>query len=193
VIVGATGAVVIVKVKLCIASGDVPLLTVTGNVYIPTGVAPGTVILPVLLLMVTPEGAFVIEYVNGIVPVTMTWNIPPVPLTKLALFLLVIAGATGVVTTVSVKSCDASGGVPLPAVIVKVYVPTGTIPAAIVISPLELSMLTPVGAPFNEYVTGVVPVAVTWNVPPVLSKTLLLFELVIDGATGASVTVKVKI
>jgi len=72
------------------------------------------------------------------------------------------------------------------------YVPTGTVPA-IVITPLELSILTSDGAPLSEYEIGVVPVAVTWNEPPVPLTTLLLFELVTAGATGAGVTVRLNV
>jgi hypothetical protein len=53
-------------------------------------------------------------------------------------------------------------------------------------------MLMPAGAPLIEYVSGVVPVAVTCNSPPVPLTTLLLLTLVIAGATDASITVKVN-
>ena len=56
-----------------------------------------------------------------------------------------------------------------------------------VMRPVVLLMVTPVGTvPPNEYVIGVVPVAVTWNVPPIPLTTDVLFALVIVGADGAA-------
>ena len=53
-------------------------------------------------------------------PVAVTWNVPPVPLTTVVLFSEVIVGATDTPVTVSVKLCVALGSVPLDAVMVKV-------------------------------------------------------------------------
>jgi hypothetical protein len=52
---------------------------------------------------------------------------------------------------------------------------------------------TPAGSPISENVIGIVPVAVTWNVPPVPLTTVLLSSEVISGATGAAVTVNVTL
>jgi len=70
-------------------------------------------------------------------------------------------------------------------------VPAGTVPA-IEIMPLVLLIVTPSGAPGNEYVIGRSPVAVTWKVPPVPLTTLVFATLVIVGGTGIAVTVKVN-
>ena len=78
------------------------------------------------------------------------------------------------------------------AVTVNEYEPAGT-ELNIVIIPFDGMMLTPVGAPVNENVIGVVPVAMTVNVPLVPNITLVLPALVISGATGAGVTVSVKL
>ena len=62
-----------------------------------------------------------------------------------------------------------------------------------VIRPVVLLMLTPVGVPANEYsIKEGVPVAFTWNVPPVPLTTDVLFALVKVGAMAAAVTVSVK-
>jgi hypothetical protein len=167
------------------------LLAVTLNVYAPAATDPAIVIIPVELFIVTPVGAPVKENAIGRVPVAVTGKVPPVPLTTLVLAVLVIVGATGAGVTVNVKLCAASGVVPLVALIVKVYEPTGTEPS-IVIKPFALFILTPVGAPVNEYTIGNVPEAVTWNEPPVPLMTLVLFVLLITGATGAATTVSVN-
>jgi len=73
----------------------------------------------------------------------------------------------------------------------KKYVPMGIVPAND-IRPFAPSILTPEGAPINEYEIGVVPIAVTRNVPPVPLIILVLAVLVKVGATGADVTVSVK-
>jgi hypothetical protein len=85
----------------------------------------------------------------------------------MALLADVIVGATPPPpsVTVRVKFCEAFGVTPFDAAIVKGYVPTKVVPA-IVMSPLELSMLTPEGAPVSEKVIADEPLAVTWNVPP---------------------------
>ena len=95
--------------------------------------------------MLTPVGAPLRLKVIGVVPVAVTWNVPPVPLVTVVLFAEVIVGATGAASTVSVKLCVASGLIPLDAVMVKAYVSAAT-DAAIVINPLALFMLTPFGA-----------------------------------------------
>jgi len=142
--------------------------------------------------MLTPVGAPLKLNVIGAVPVAVAWNVPPEPLVTVVLFAEVIVGATGAGFTVRVKLCVASGLIPLVAVMVKVYVFAAT-DAAIVINPVEPFMLTPFGAPFRLNVIGVVPVAVTWNVPPVPLVTVVLFAEVIVGATGAGFTVRVKL
>ena len=79
------------------------------------------VISPVVLLMLTPVGTVPPRvYVNEEgVPVAVTWNVPPVPLTTDVLLALVMVGAMAAFT-VSVKLCVAFGDVPLSAVMVKV-------------------------------------------------------------------------
>jgi len=171
----------------------VPLLAVKVKTYVPTGTVPKVVMIPFTLLILTSAGAPSNEYVIGNVPVAVTWKSPPEPFTTLLLSLLVITGATGAAVTVIVNSCDASGNVPLLTVIVNVYVPTGIVPA-IDILPLVLSSVTSDGASAdNEYVKGIEPVAVTLKVPPVPLTTLVLSILVIVGATGAGVTLRVKV
>ncbi|GHV94103.1 hypothetical protein AGMMS50293_04230 [Spirochaetia bacterium] len=83
---------------------------------------------------------------------------------------------------------------PFVAVIVKWCSPTAVVPA-MVISPVELLIDTPVGCPIKEYVIGIVPVAITWKVPPTPFTTVVLFTEMIDGApdeTPESCTVRVK-
>jgi hypothetical protein len=105
--------------------------------------------MPLELSKLTPAGAPLNEYTIGIVPVAVTWKEPPVPLTALLLFELVTTGATGAGDTVRLNVCVVSGGSPLLATIVYVYVPAGTV-AATVIRPFALLILTPDGAPVNE-------------------------------------------
>lgn len=114
---------------------------------------------------------------TGAVPVAVTRNDPPVPVTTLVVLALTIFGAA---TTVKVKLCVSAGGEPLSAVTVKVYVPMIT-DGAIVITPLALFIVTPVGAPDNEKTIGAVPVAVTGNEPPVPVTTVALLSLVMFG------------
>ena len=64
---------------------------------------------------------------------------------------------------------------------------------AIVIRPVELSMLTPADAPARLKVIGVVPVAATWNVPPMPLVTVVLLGEVIVGAIAMASTVNVKL
>ena len=66
------------------------------------------------------------------------------PLTTDVLFALVMAGAP--VVTVRVKLCVELGGLPFAAVMLKVYLPAGIVPA-IERSPLVALMFTPAGAP----------------------------------------------
>ena len=61
------------------------------------------------------------------------------------------------------------------------------------ITPVELFIVTPVGAPVKENAIEGVPVAVTGNVPPIPLITLVLPVLVIVGAKGAGVTVNEKL
>jgi len=72
---------------------------------------------PVAESIVTPVGAPLIANVGAGVPVAVTWNVPPVPVTLVVLAALVIAGGA---VTVSVKVCVSSGDTPLLAVIVMV-------------------------------------------------------------------------
>jgi len=192
VIVGATGAGSTVRVKFCAASGLIPLVAVMVKAYVFATTDAAIVINPLAPFMLTPVGAPLRLKVIGVVPVAVTWNVPPVPLITVVLFAEVIVGATGAGSTVRVKLCVASGLIPLVAVIVKAYVFAAT-DAAIVINPVEPFMLTPVGAPLKLKVIGVVPLAVTWNVPPVPLVTVVLFAEVIVGATGAGFTVRVKL
>jgi len=193
VIVGAKGAGVTVNEKLCAAFGKVPFVALIVNVYDPAGTDPSIIIKPFALFILTPVGAPVNEYTIGNVPEDVTWNDPPVPLTTLVLFVLLITGATCAAVTVNVNTCVELGAVPLLTVIMNVYEPTGTVPG-IVILPFVLSIVTFAGrpAPDKEYVNGIEPVLVTLNVPPVPLVTLVLLTLVIVGATGAAVTVKVN-
>ncbi|GHV94104.1 hypothetical protein AGMMS50293_04240 [Spirochaetia bacterium] len=64
---------------------------------------------------------------------------------------------------------------------------------AMVISPVELLIDTPVGWPPKKYVIGAVPVAVTWKVPPVPLTTVVALAEVMDGAAKAAVTVSMKL
>ena len=84
----------------------------------------------------------------GIVPAEVTGKVPPVPYTTLMLSPLVMLGAIGAAVTVSVNVCGAEFPATLLAVIVKMCVPTA-IEGAIVISPVELLMLTPTGSPLS--------------------------------------------
>jgi hypothetical protein len=159
---------------------------------VPTDTVSGIVMAPLEEPIVTPEGAPVNEYVMGVVPVAVTVNIPPVPLTMDVLFGDVIEGATDDDIMVSVNDCVALIILPLVAVTVNVYVFTGIVPA-IVMRPEEEFIVTPDGAPDNEYVKGAVPVAVTLNVPPVPLTTDVLFTDVIVGAAGVTVSVNVNV
>ena len=184
VIVTGTGAGLTVNVKFCVATGDTPLAVIV-KVYEPTGTVGGMFIRPDAGSILTPEGkpAPVNEYVIGGVPVAVTWNVPPVPDTMVVLLALVMSGATDRAVTVSVKLCVALRN-PAFAVIVNVDVPVDTV-LAIVITPVAGSIVTFAGAPDSVYVIGVVPVAVTWNVPTVPDVTFVLFALV--NTTGDSV------
>jgi len=149
-ITGAIGASRTVNVNSCVASGAVPLLTVTVNVYEPLATVPGIAILPFVLSIVTSAGRPDPdkEYVNGIDPVLVTLNVPPVPLVTLVLFTLVIVGEIGAAVTVKV---NARFVVPteFAADIVKLYTPTGTM-LAIDKSPVVLFIATFAGAPEIE-------------------------------------------
>ena len=127
----------------------------------------------------------------------MTWNMQPIPAVATMLAVEIIVGAVVDIVgaaTVNVNSCSTVtilGAVPLLAVTVKVYVPTGTV-EAMEIRPVALSIVTPAGTvPVSPKVIGASPVAVTWNVLP--ATTVALLAEVIVGATGAAVTVKVNV
>ncbi|GHV94105.1 hypothetical protein AGMMS50293_04250 [Spirochaetia bacterium] len=190
-ITGAIGTLVTVRVKpwpRLPATFAAPIV----KLYSPTAIVPAIVISPVELLIDTPVGWPLKEYVIGAVPVVVTWKVPPVPLTTAAVLAEVMDGTTKGAVTVRVKPCRASGSVPFAAPIVKLYSPTAIVPA-IVISPVELLIDTPVGCPLKEYVIGIVPVAVTWKVPPVPLTTAAVLAEVMDGATKGAVTVRAKL
>jgi len=94
--------------------------------------------------------------------------------------------------TVSVKDCVALCGAPLLAVMVKTCAPSAAV-AAIVMTPLELFMVTPEGAPVSVNATGAALVAVTWKVPPVPRITLVLLPLVITGGSGPRLMLSVTV
>jgi len=183
VMVTGTGAGLTVSVKLCVAGESTPLAVIV-KVYVPADKVLAMVIRPVSSI-VTSGGKPVPdnEYEIGGVPVAVTWNVPPVPDTTVVALLLVMVGATDGAVTVSVKLCVALRN-PAFAVIVNVYVPVGTVPA-IVIRPVFEAIVTFAGAPVNEYEICGVPVAVTWNEPPIPNVTFVLFALV--NTTGDSV------
>ena len=95
------------------ASGVTPFDAVIVIGKVPPAVAV-PLSTPVAALSVTPAGkAPVSENVGAGKPVAATVNVPAVPATNVALFALVIAGAS---LTVSVKFCVASAPTPLWAV-----------------------------------------------------------------------------
>ena len=128
------------------------LLAVILKVYVFAGTEPSIVIVvefPVDPSRVTPAGAPDRVYVIGIVPVAVTWKVPPVlDKTPVPAELLIEIG-TGAGVTDRVNVWVADDGTALLPVMVKVYVPTGTVPA-VVKRPVVMSMLTPEGAPVNE-------------------------------------------
>jgi hypothetical protein len=95
------------------------------------------------------------------------------------LFAEVIEGGA---VTVNVNDCVAFGETPLFAVTVNVCAPDAVV-EAIVITPVDGSIVTPAGAPVSEYAIVASPVAVTVNVPPAPYARLVLFADVIVGAT----------
>jgi hypothetical protein len=74
-----------VSVNSCVTV-PTELFAVIVNIYAPTGVSAATVIKPFALLMLTPDGASVNEYTIVVLPVAVTWNVPPVPFTTPVLF-----------------------------------------------------------------------------------------------------------
>jgi len=191
VMLGATGAAVTVRVNVCGSEFPATLLAIIVKECAPTTVDGAMAIIPVALSILTPVGSPFRENVIGIVPVEVTGKVPPVPYTTLVLSLLVMFGATGAAVTVRVNVCGSEFPATLLAVIVKECTPTA-VDGAMVIIPVALSTLTPVGSPFRENVIGIVPVLTTGKFPPVPCTTLVLSPLVIVGATGKGVTVSVK-
>ena len=186
VIVGAT--LVIVRAKDCVAMDPTPLFAIMVKVCVPTVIVPGMVISPDVLLIVTPDGSPVKLKVGAGVPVATTWKVPPVPYGTDVLFAEVMVGWAA---TVRVKDCI-SVDVMLFALTVKLCVPTAVVPA-MVISPDVPLMLTPAGAPVKLYMTGKVPVDVTWKVPPTPPTTDVLAAEVNVGAMDVFVTLRVKL
>jgi len=190
VIVGANGAAVTVKVNVCVAFGVTPLAAVIVIVCSPNAVLPAIVMTPVDALNVTPVGWPLIDNVGSGLPVAVTVNEPPIPAVTLVLFALVIAGAVPV--TFIVKFCVAFGSIPLSAVIVNVCAPTLSV-FGMLMTPVAALNVTPVGSPLIDNVGSGFPSAVTVNEPVSPCTTLTLFALVIVGANGAAVTVKVNV
>lgn len=120
-------------------------------------------------------------------PLLLTVNVPALPAMKVAFAALVIAGAW---STSSVKFCVAFVPTPFDAVIVIEYeppVPAAGVPLS---RPVELK-LTPLGSVLVVLKVGAgVPVAVTWKLPAVPTVNVVVFALVI---VGASLTCKVKL
>ena len=123
----AVGEDVTVNVKACVASIRVLLLAVMVKLCVPAAVVAVMVISPLVLLMVTPAGAPVSAYAIGVVPVAVTVNVPPAPLTTDVLLAEVITGGA---VTVSVKVSVALGVTPLAAPSTTIYSPAVS-PAAI--------------------------------------------------------------
>jgi len=139
-------------------------------------------------LRVIPPGRAPDSVIVGVGnPVAVTWNELAIPMMKVLLFPLVMAGGW---STVSVKLCVALGPTPLLAMMVNVYMPP--VPAAGVprSTPNEVNA-TPLGrAPDSVKVGAGNPVAVTANEPNVPTVKVVWFALVIAGAWP---TVKVKL
>ena len=143
-----------------------PLAAVIVNEYDPAGTVLAIVITPLELSILTPDGAALLnEYVIGNVPVAITWNVPPTPVTTVVLSSLVMFGATEAADTVKEKVCGVLNN-ELLAVIVNVCKPIANAPLPAIFKKLLESILTPEGAPDNVKVIGGDPVAVSWNDPP---------------------------
>ena len=111
------GAVpLIVRVKLCVALGNTPLLAVIVIEYAPAVPAAGVPLNTPPVVNVTPDGNDPVSLKVGVGdPFAVTVNVPAPPTVKAVLLALVIAGAW---LTVSVNVCVALGNTPLPAVMV---------------------------------------------------------------------------
>ena len=95
------GAWLTVNVKLCVAFGETPLFAVIVMTYVPPVPAAGVPERTPALLSVTPLGSVPVSVnVGAGVPVAVTVNIPALPTTNVALFPLVITGATVVTVPV---------------------------------------------------------------------------------------------
>jgi len=142
---------------------------------------------PVVELKVTPEGRVPVSERAGVgKPVAVTVKLPSEPVVKVTLFALVIAGAW---FTVSVNDWVE---VPVAFVAVKLTWYTPLVPDAGVPerTPVAALKVTPEGrVPDSEYVAARNPVEVTVNVPLEPTTNVVLFALVI---AGASLTVKVN-
>ena len=146
--------------------------------------------MPALLSVIPLGRAPDSENVGAGVPVAVTVNVPAVPTVNVALFALVITGATEAEFTVSVKLCVAFGVVPFCAVTVSVYVPLVPDAGVPERTPAALNV-TPLGrTPDSEKVGVGFPVAVTVNVPAVPTINVVLFALVMAGATGPNEVLK---
>jgi hypothetical protein len=126
---------------------------------------------------VTPVGSVPDSLIVGVgLPVAVTVNVPRVPVAKVVLLALVMAGAW---FTVSVKFCVAAA--PMPLVAVKEI---GKVPDCVgVPDNLPPENVTPVGRVPDSLIVGVgKPVAVTVNVLKVPVANVVLLALVIAGA-----------
>jgi hypothetical protein len=182
------GAWSTISVKDCVPFGVTPLAALIVIGYVPPVVAAGVPLSVPSVPRVTPLGNVPVSLkVIGVgKPVAVTANVPAAPTVKVAVFTLVIVGGW---FTVSVKACDASGAMPLVALITMEYVPP--VPAAGVplSTPPELR-LTPVGrAPVPLKVDPGKPEAVTVKVPELPVLKVAWFRLVMEGASS---TVSVK-
>src|SRR5512142_779611 len=114
-------------------------------------------------------------------PVVVTVNVPATPTENVALFALVMVGAS---LTVSVKLCVAFGATPLFAVIVIGNTPFAVgVPASVAVPSLLLVNVTPPGnAPVSLISIAAPlgnPLVVTVNVPAVPTLNVALLALVI--------------
>ena len=144
----------------------------------------------------TPEGSAPVSVRDGVgVPVVVTVKMPAVPAVSVVLVALVIIGATSAGLTVRVKLCVASGPEPLWAVIVRGSDPVVDAVPLRAADPLPLSLkLTPRGNGPLSLREGVgVPVAVMVKLATEPAVKVVLLALVMAGATGAGLTVRVKL
>jgi hypothetical protein len=173
-----------VSVKLCTAFDPTPFAAVKEMLKVPFVVGvPLSVPVPLPLSWnETPVGSAPPSEIVAVGnPVVVTANEPAVTTRKVALLLLVIAGAW---FTVSAKLCTAFDPTPFDAVKVMLKLPlTVGVPLSVPV-PLRLSWNeTPVGsAPPSEIVAVGNPVVVTENVPAVPATKVALLLLVIAGA-----------